>query len=148
MGALREVVRPNLKHRLIRCFKCQVQLLGSGGRIRTFNLLVTLIPVLPRSVDYIISRWLIEGVPVSSLYGVPAQVFALEYSSKSAGSGAKIWAGSHGVILQPSLRTPPLSRNFHSGVSAKGCDNSQRAALPLRHSGAQQSKRIFKDFIY
>ncbi|GEM_PF-6870006 len=52
------------------------QLLGSDGRTRTYNLLVTLIPVFPRSVDYIIAfhldqafRYLVSTVPPAECGG-------------------------------------------------------------------------------
>ena len=89
--------------------------LSSAGRIRTCNLMLTLIPVFPRSVDYIITLNKILGVPVSSLYGSPESI-------KGFPRYYPFW------VL-------PLSRNFHFDVSIKGCNNLQASALPLRHRG-------------
>lgn len=64
----------NLKHRLTRCFKPLSVLICSGGRIRTYNHLLTLIPMFPLGVDYIFAIFAKAnlGTSVSSLYGAPA----------------------------------------------------------------------------
>ena len=103
----------------------------SGARTRTWNLLLTLCPILSYGVDYIIAVPFGLGASVSSLYGAP-----LKFCFR------KILAGSHGIALPPPpvggrrVRVSPLSRSVSIRLSPESCDSftGSRSTIELRRN--------------
>ena len=104
---------------------------SSAGRIRTYNLLVTLTLKLLLGVDYIITPTIVggEALPSPKSFGpvLPFRIVSEPYL---------IFIRSWLLIARSfKLGFPAIHLVFPHQITLEGCNNLQRVALPLSYRG-------------